>query len=349
MDTSVRESDEISGHWEGAAATGGTALASALLDVLPKDRQSLWPYRVMMYIASETIRRAEQGEDARGISTKDIHTDLDANKNQEPSAWLSPHWKQIVQRHYPEIESALIRRCRAVGLDAYPVLAKTDGKPVYYTLEAKALPPIEAQERDLAIIAETLPSALRYQPDLKLRLSRRGRLLFARGLIWSPGRRYGVLAWHLCVMAAAGLFCILVLWGLARQATPVVVRDLIFIAVALAIPGAAFLYLRPTWRLFEDRIAIAPDWLLAWTETGATVEVARSADPDLPSTIHVRRYTATCSVCGALIKLDRGEPDFPRRLVGRCQESPREHVFSFDRITLSGEALRRPPVCVGPG
>lgn len=42
-----------------------------------------------------------------------------------------------------------------------------------------------------------------------------------------------------------------------------------------------------------------------------------------------------------MIKLDRGEADFPRRIVGRCEEHPREHVFSFDRMLKRGELLYR--------
>jgi len=346
MGEPVLNKGETCGDRENSTEAGMADLAKALLDVIPKDRQSLWPYRVMAYIANETVRRAELTDEGRGISTKDIHTDVGGNENQEPSAWLSAHWKQISNRHYPEIETALIHRCRAAGLSAYPVLAKTGGKPVFYSIEARELPPLDTEDDDTGMSAEALPSAVRYQPDLKLQLSRRGRLLFSDGLVWSPRRRKGVLAWHLFVMAAAGLFSILVLVGLGSSSKPLIVWDLISIAVAVAIPWSAYIYLRQTWRLFEDRIVIAPDWLLEWTETGATIEVARVAHPERPSTIHVRRYTATCTVCGALVKLDTGEPDFPRRLVGRCQESPREHVFSFDRVTLAGEALRRPPVTI---
>ena len=74
---------------------------------------------------------------------------------------------------------------------------------------------------------------------------------------------------------------------------------------------------------------------------GATVEINRSKNLDEDSTILVQRYTSICPVCGWMIKLDRGEPDFPRRIVGRCEEHPREHVFSFDRITKQGKALHR--------
>ena len=53
------------------------------------------------------------------------------------------------------------------------------------------------------------------------------------------------------------------------------------------------------------------------------------------------KYLGECPICGAEVLLDKGEPDFPRRLVGRCQESPREHIFSFDRVTKAGMKLKQ--------
>ena len=44
-------------------------------------------------------------------------------------------------------------------------------------------------------------------------------------------------------------------------------------------------------------------------------------------------------ICGAKVQVDSGEREFRGRLVGRCQESPDEHAFSFDRVTRSGKAL----------
>lgn len=98
--------------------------------------------------------------------------------------------------------------------------------------------------------------------------------------------------------------------------------------------------MRDIFRLFDDRIMVAPEWALAWKEFGATVEINRAKNPDEASTILVRRYTATCPVCGRMVKLDRGEPDFPRRVVGRCEDNPREHVFSFDRSSRLGLLLQ---------
>jgi len=52
------------------------------------------------------------------------------------------------------------------------------------------------------------------------------------------------------------------------------------------------------------------------------------------------RYAATCPVCNARVQVESGGREFHGRLVGRCQESPDEHVFSFDRVTRAGKSLR---------
>jgi len=73
----------------------------------------------MAYLAEETTRGAMDAEGLLKISTKAIHADLGGNPNQEPSAWLSPLWKEISRRYYPEIEETLIERCREAGLGTH--------------------------------------------------------------------------------------------------------------------------------------------------------------------------------------------------------------------------------------
>ncbi len=83
----------------------------------------------------------------------------------------------------------------------------------------------------------------------------------------------------------------------------------------------------------------APELMVALNETSAQLELFRDGDLRL---IRLVRYTSPCPVCGATIHLENGDPDYPRRLVGRCSESPREHIFSFDRVTRRGHVLRSP-------
>jgi len=313
-------------------------LAEILIEAIPSDRKQMWSGKVMIYLASQTGLAATQGKEPPRVPTKAIHMDLGGNPKVGPSAWLSPIWQEIEDRRYPEIEARVIDLCRKARLRVYPVLEKDNGNPAFYGLGAKALPPMEGvvTEED-----EVLPlNAIRYKRDLSLELSWLGKLFFNQGLKWTPFKRYSYLSWQLLFLISVVVFEFLLCLILLYRKDPVTGQDLLTLAMAIGLPWGAHRHFSRIFRLFDDRIIIAPDWMLAWKEFGATVEINRSKDTDAPSTIHVHRYSANCPICGWMVKLDRGEPDFPRRIVGRCEEHPREHVFSFDRSSKRGGLLR---------
>lgn len=313
-------------------------LADILIEAIPIDRKQMWSGKVMAYLASQTAFSAAQGKGVPRVSTKVIHADLGGNPKLEPSAWLSSIWKDIEGRHYPEIEERVINLCRQAGMLVYPVLEKDNGKPAFYRLSAKALPPSECVVTEGSDLQ--LSNSIRYKPDLSLGLSSLGKLFFIQGLKWTPLKRYSYLSWQLLFLISLSLFDFLLWFILWYRKEPVTGQDLLLITMAIGLPLGTYWHFYGIFRLFTDRIMIAPDWMLAWKEFGATVEINRSKDVNAPSTIHVHRYSANCPICGWMVKLDRGEPDFPRRIVGRCEEHPREHVFSFDRSSKQGMLLQ---------
>jgi hypothetical protein len=312
-------------------------LAEVMINAIPNDRKSMRAGKVMVYLASETQKAASQNQMPPRVPTKAIHVDLDGNPNQEPSAWLSPIWKEIEVRYYPEIEARLIELARQAGLGFYPVLEKDDGKPAFYRLAAKEVPGSE----DLsATNEEEIPDGtLIYKRDLTLKLSLLGKLVFEDGLRWTASKRWGFLTWQLSFFIVAASLVILAWLVLWHRTTPLTGQDVVLLAVAIGFPVAAYKHSSGIFQLFDQRIMLASEWFLSWKELGATVEINRSKDPDAPSTIHVHRYSAECPICGWMVKLDRGEPDFPGRIVGRCEENPGEHVFSFDRSSKQGRLV----------
>jgi len=83
---------------------------------------------------------------------------------------------------------------------------------------------------------------------------------------------------------------------------------------------------------------MAPESFIGFRDKPAQLELITAANKK--KSIQLVRYKASCPICGAPVYLDNGKPDFPRRLIGRCSESPREHIYSFDRVTRMGYALR---------
>lgn len=313
-------------------------LAQILLRAIPSDRRNQWAGKILSHLAQETLTHVSQGKAPPRISTKVLHFALRGNPKQEPSAWLSPIWKEIESRHLPEIEPSLIDLSREAGLNVYPALEKDEGKPAYYKLVARALPVTEDPSDEAAPSDDA--HTIAYTRDLSLQLSWLGRLLFSRALRWTPLRRFSFLAWQLLfIVSTAALVCLLWL-GLWTRKEPLAGSDLVLLTLGLGIPWYAYKHLEEAFRLFDERIIVAPEWMLSWKERGATIEINRSRDPGAHSKISVCRYSAECPICGWMVKLDNGNPDFPRRILGRCEENPREHVFSFDRSTKRGSPLR---------
>lgn len=315
------------------------ALANILLDSIPTDKKRLNACKVMAYLAEKTFVAAQEGFVPCKFATKDIHTDLNGNPNREPSGWLSPLWKEVEGQWYPAIKEIIVKRCKEAGFDVYPVIMKSEGIPSYYWIEAKIIAEEISDIVPDKVNGSLLKSAVIYQKDLALQLSFAGRLFFGNGMKWTSVKRYSFLTGNLLYLAFVLIYVMLVTLVLWNSKGPMGGQELVILIFGVLVPYFAYRHGASVWELFEDRIIIAPDWTIAWKEFGATIEISRSKERELPSTIHVSRYSTLCPICGWMVKLEKGGPDFPRRTVGRCEENPREHVFSFDRSTRQGIPL----------
>jgi hypothetical protein len=104
---------------------------------------------------------------------------------------------------------------------------------------------------------------------------------------------------------------------------------------------------KPLWPFFETnhkRIAIAPQWMLRFGQlTGQleSIKLEKLRKCGRPyRKIEFVIYEATCPICSNTIDIYAGKKSFKGRLVGICDESPREHIFSFDHVTKKGKLLR---------
>jgi len=94
----------------------------------------------------------------------------------------------------------------------------------------------------------------------------------------------------------------------------------------------------PLYRLGVDRIVIAPWWMQSIDEDRL---LERRAPPrHSEKSIKAVRYVAKCPLCDGKVSATKGRLEFFGRIVGRCEEAPVEHVFSFDHITRDGKLLR---------
>lgn len=188
MVSEVKLDQSTSGQPEEICPNDYLRLSEILIAALPQVRKLMWGGKVMAYLARQTTQAVSAGQGLPDIPTKSIQLDLGGNPNQEPSQWLSPIWKEIETRHYPEIEPTLIELSRQAGLKVYPALQKLSGKPALYRLATKALPvgsPVAStSDTDLP------PNMILYKRDLSLSLSWLGNIFFSRGLSWTPFKQF---------------------------------------------------------------------------------------------------------------------------------------------------------------
>lgn len=167
-----------------------------------------------------------------------------------------------------------------------------------------------------------------------------GRLVFSHGSVVKGSWRWWLLATRFVMQVLVAGFMITIgillpLIGVGQLGIGIVA------CVVIVVVAAYVLDIRPWLRVVDDRIRLAGNGLIKDVRP-AQLEIWRDG---ATSTWRLVRYTAVCPICASTIEIQPGEPDFPRRLVGRCAESPREHVFSFDRITRRGRVLISPVAC----
>lgn len=336
-----------------------TRLLEAFRDSIPEDKKQQRAGKVLVYLV----------EDALASLDKDGYWELNTPESvkqgavpnaEKPGSGFMSDLKRSVDTLLAQINDSVIRKSlelgsrRMIAYKKFEVKKSEKEKLTYYGFEvlemANVLPGTSSV---VQTIAETCPqenyhdanskSVLVYRPDLTLQLSRLGvALLGKEGRLLSGLNRLFIISAALLPM----IFALSIVWltggYLLSASRPVSPADLALLAISAASVYGVLFFIRIFVTLGEDRIVIAPDWVLAEVESGATIElVGHRQYGDVP-VLKALRYTANCPICNGMLKLASGEPDFKRRLVGRCTNSPREHVYSFDRETKRGKALITP-------
>lgn len=298
-------------------------------------------YAVLRFLAEETQRQLDAERPAH-FNYFAIRHAVTGESEGDHSAWFTRHWKMLNGDFRQRCEEGLQAFAAAQGLSVYPWVEKIEsdggaGNQALITLVARPLPEDHAPKANHL----RLPQDIVYIPAEKLELAWWARWLFdehreARGwrkwlLIWPQ------LLWLLTMLILLALLALI----LSVSRNPLTTQDLMLVFLA----GGILLLCRNVARRFghfvDDRIILAAESMVGFKEFGVCLELFKpeNAPADAPSCARMVKYAAQCPICSAQVLLESGTPDFPRRLVGRCRESPREHVFSFDRVTRTGRYL----------
>lgn len=317
------------------------ACANCLLEYLDVHGKPSQPYQILRFLAEQTIEKLRGGKDPC-FNYLAIKAAVTGEVDGDASAWFSRHWKFFNGDFRQKCEEGIQKFAADRGLLFYPWIGKreSDGGAGNQALISLVPLPITCP----ALLSEHPLSQhdIDYIPAENLKLSWWARWLFDKEQV-AQGWRKHILVWPPVIwLIVVGLFGVLLLFALGLSESPLTTRDTILLVYLGLLAWYARHMVSRFSRLVDDRILMASESMVGFKEFGVCLELFKpdGAATDMPKRARMVKYAATCPTCGAQVLLDNGEPDFPRRIVGRCQESPREHVFSFDRVTQTGYRLR---------
>ncbi|WP_374091052.1 NfeD family protein [Methylomicrobium lacus] len=310
-----------------------------LIDWLKENRNDVKAHLILRALAEESIKKAAFEENKRRFTGAEI---VAAAGEDHPNAndWID--WNRTVVKYWVVREKQIIGFARKRGLDAYPKPERisTSGGPHLTTYFIKAEPLPDSKQ-----LQEQPGKATEQQANIDYEITKAkptwgAKWLFQNGQIRLKSWHIWLIIGYLLVLGCGAVALSYLGWFALSVPKPVTTRELTALISIFGIPYVVWIFaIKPWVRLFDDRIVKAPEFLVSINEKSAQLELLRDGDLRL---IRLVRYSALCPICGAMIHLDDGSPDYPQRLVGRCYDSPREHMFSFDRVTQKGTVLRSP-------
>lgn len=163
-------------------------------------------------------------------------------------------------------------------------------------------------------------------------------------LLVRPFMSIELSSWRLFTFIAIPVLVLLLGLGLFIQSfiTPSRSELLIFLLFIFTATYIGRLIL-PFYEANNLRIAIAPQWLMNISQVTAQIEsvklnkVRKNGRPYRKLEFVI--YEGICPICNNPVEVERGKRQFKGRLIGVCNESPREHIFSYDHVLKSGKHL----------
>ncbi len=318
-------------------------ISRCLLDYLNVHGKNSQIYQVLRFLAENTLGRLAEGKDVK-FNYYNIREGVTKETAGDASAWFSRHWKSLTGDFRQRCEEGIQKFAASQGLNIYPWVEKheSDGGAGNQALISLIALPVPGISSSGETSAGSMPHDITYIPAEKLKLSWWARWLFDENQV-AEGWRKWLLIWPtLLYVMLTVVVSIILLFALSLSKHPVTTGDLAAMLIIVLFNWHVYRSLQQFIRLIDDRIIMASDLMVGFREFGVCLELFRPnvREVGAPKRARMIKYAAQCPVCAAQVLLDVGEPDFPRRIVGRCQESPREHVFSFDRVTRGGCRLR---------
>ncbi|MDE1711999.1 hypothetical protein PWG14_04365 (plasmid) [Chromobacterium amazonense] len=306
-------------------------------------RKTTKPYRVLQAWLDYEIQRIGEGHDRTAYDAENLRACLDEISDKSASGWLAPTWK--VLQDFDEIHGdglrgwAIQHSDSGFCLPAKQVSQGGSGNTSKYFFQYIAVTQRQTASNQPA--KPTMDTSVQYIVDTQIQPAWWVGWLLKSGFKLYGWRKWLFLAYCLITFITVGCYLFLSFLSLVYDQHGF--SDFIkLVGSSIGVGIMGFLCLDPYVQLVNWRITMAPLLFTAFNEIDhAQLELVTLSDDPSGAKREIRlvRYSAQCPICSARVLLRRGGRQYPNRLVGRCEESPAEHVFSFDRVSMVGRGL----------
>lgn len=162
--------------------------------------------------------------------------------------------------------------------------------------------------------------------------------IFSEGLLLKGWRRFAYITVLLIPMLAMLVIALSFVLNVVFYDSPTKNQMGSFLTNSLAFFTIA-ITIFPMVNLKTKGILLAPWWMQS--DDGERLLEFRKPPRFIEKSIKAVSYSANCPICGSKVIAKSGGLEFFGRIIGRCDEAPVEHVFSFDYITRQGTWLRK--------
>lgn len=301
--------------------------------------------QILDLLAERTVASLVAGHpapafDADGLRTLYFATHGGCVPDTPATRWLS---SSNVRRWWEQRRERIEAACRERGIGVVPELFLQVGggrsNATLYRFDFRSLGPATEQGELLETndpVGQEQPGRIRYAVEPA------EAAWWLRPIIGTePFRMRSWRGYVLLTLTLAEVVFLMIVWGLILQSmrSPQTVTgsDLVTLLVASMLTVVWWRALRPILRLPYDRVTVASDPYLAWSQFHGQFRLTRDAKSKVAGGwFRLVRHWGYCPLCSGEVEVLSGGAAFPGRLVGRCSDSPLEHVYSFDPVNLTG-------------
>lgn len=300
------------------------------------------PFELLRGLTDLTIRRVERGDNLKISSTAlQVQVDGSSDADKSPGSKLATPWRTLTERTLIERDQGLQEFFSQQGHSQYlwPMKNKSSGgagNASMYFLETRDIHSAQALDQ------RNHPRMICYISEITPRPTWWLAKLLEGGYALRGWRRWLLIGFGLTSFLIVVAF-VLSIWLLLTYTNNISFQKVLSLVLSAAmVVWLGYSFLSPLFKLLDWRIIKAPDLLVSLKEYNVLIELVSEKHASVvPSKIiRLVRYAGTCPICSSKVEVVDGKKEFPNRFVGRCEENPSEHVYSFDRFTLQGKWLR---------